>query len=63
MRPSWVPQELSMSMTDSARTSEIKVAQDVKADRWAAKNVHSSSSLVILKTKIKKYLNQTLLKA
>lgn len=63
MRPSWVPQELSISITGSTRKKEIKVAQDVKADRWAAKNVHSSSFLVVLKTKIKKYLNQTLLKA
>ena len=63
IRPSWVPQELSMNITDSNGKREIKVEQDLKADRWAAKNVHSSSFLVVLKTKIKKYLNQTLFKA
>lgn len=57
-RPSWVPREFSLRLNELSNTGEITVKQDLKADKWSAKKVHSSSFLIVLKTKIKYLLKK-----
>ena len=56
IRPSWIPQEISIKLNGRARKMEIAVKQDLKADKWSARKIHSSSFLVVLKTKVKSNL-------
>lgn len=58
VRPSWLPQEISKKLNGKLFGSEIAVKQDLKADRWSARKVHSSSFSIVLKTKIKGYLER-----
>lgn len=60
-KPVWLPEEISTNWASLGIQNKVKISQDVKADKWAAKNVHSSSLLVVLKTKIMNILNLTIL--
>jgi len=56
-KPSWAPTEISSNLRNELLNPIVKVKPDVRADKWAAKHVHSSSPMVVLKTKVKHYIN------